>query len=155
MERFYEKVEKLGRCLHTPLAPVFEHNPHDHQHTGDGGLDWIAWHAFADNRNRMPLFFGQCACGSDWVDKEFDAHEDKWNNNLHFQDKFLLYHFITKTFRKHDGDWYKPGKINKGVILIDRSRILSMLNEDEITAVLVLYTELVDEALTVNLSDVE
>lgn len=152
---FFNKVAKLSNCLQTALTTEFEENQHDHQHFGDGGLDWVAWYSFPDGCNRLPLFFGQCACGSDWVDKEFDAHEDKWVNNLQFHDKYLLYHFITKVFRKNDGAWYKPKELNRGIILLDRLRILDVLGNEEINECIALYTDLVDEAIEAKMSNIE
>ena len=145
----------MGTLIHTPVTNEFNANRHDHQHAGDGGLDWVAWYNFTDNLSRKPLFFGQCACGSDWVDKEMDAHEDKWNNNLQFYDKYLLYHFISKSFRRSDGEWLKPGEINHGIILIDRFRILDCFDNENIRIVLHSYQALLDEALNLNLSEVD
>lgn len=152
---FFNKVTKLSNCIHTALTTEFEQNQHDHQYSGDGGLDWVAWYSFSDGCNRLPLFFGQCACGTDWIDKEFDAHEDKWVNNLQFHDKYLLYHFITKVFRKNDGAWYKPKELNRGIILLDRLRILDVLSIEEINECVGLYTDLINEAIEAKMSNIE
>jgi hypothetical protein len=149
---FSTRVEKLAETLKSDTTTLFKQNRHDYMHSGDGGLDWVAWTPFTDGRSKMPVFFGQCACGNDWVDKEWDAHDDKWINLIQLNDSYLLFHFIGKSFRKQDGNWYRPGDIYK-MILVDRLRIISLLNEEDYGNVIFLYEELIEEALKIKLSE--
>lgn len=37
------------------------------------GLDLVAWRGWADNRGSPLYLFGQCSCGSNWMDKGYDV----------------------------------------------------------------------------------
>ena len=149
---FLQRVEKLADTLKSDTTSLFKQNKHDYTHSGDGGLDWVAWVPFSDEISKMPVFFGQCACGDDWIDKEWDAHQDKWRNLIEFNDSYLLFHFVGKSFRKQDGNWYRPGDLYK-IILVDRLRIITSLNEDDYEFVVPLYSDLIEEALKIQQSE--
>jgi hypothetical protein len=149
---FAKRVEKLASVLYTDTTTIFKENKHDYLHSGDGGLDWVAWAPFEDNISKIPVFLGQCACGDDWIDKEWDAHDDKWSNLIQLHNSYLLFHFIGKSYRKHNGDWFKPGDIYN-IILIDRFRLITSLNLNEIDIAVNIYDGLVKEGLALNYSD--
>lgn len=149
---FAKRVEKLASVLYTDTTMIFKENRHDYLHSGDGGLDWVAWAPFEDNISKIPVFLGQCACGDDWVDKEWDAHDDKWSNLIQLHNSYLLFHFIGKSYRKHNGDWFKPGDIYN-LILVDRLRLITSLEIKDADSAMSIYNELVHEALALNFSD--
>jgi hypothetical protein len=148
---FFQRTTILANNLHTDTTEQFKSNQHDYLDSGDRGLDWVAWLPLKDNVSHMPTFLAQCACGEDWVDKEFDASPDKWRNYIHFLNNYKLFHFIAKSFRKQDGQWYKPGEIYN-VILIDRLRFVLNLAEDSLSEIAASYISLIDEASEVKLS---
>ena len=151
---FANRVDVLANALHCDTTTNFKKNIHDYTHSGDGGLDWVAWVPFQDDKSKMPVFFAQCACGNDWIDKEWDAHEDKWTRLLQLEDSYLTFHFVTKSFRKQDGDWYKPGVIFK-LVLVDRARILSSIKDEDLEPAINLYEDLLNEAFQLNLSPLD
>ncbi|MBU1105389.1 MAG: hypothetical protein KKB51_01875 [Candidatus Riflebacteria bacterium] len=126
---FFDKVTKLCSLLHLRPHPNFTRENAGRHNNGDGGLDWVGFFEFGDNQFSQPVFFGQCACGQDWVDKQFDAHQSKWKNYIHLCNAYLTYHFIPRNFRKDSLEWYNPLEIID-VVLIDRFRLLQLLNQE-------------------------
>jgi hypothetical protein len=151
---FFNKVTQLANVLQTDTTTSFKQNSHDHEHNGDGGLDWVAWLPFSDGRSKIPVYFAQCACGNNWIDKEWDAHEDKWRNYIQLKDSYIVFHFVGKSFRKQDGEWYKPDQITK-LVLIDRPRLLCSISESDIPHVSAIYDDLIDEAVNLVISNGE
>ena len=148
---FFQRAKILAQKQYTDITEQFKQNQHDFLDSGDRGLDWVAWLPLKDEVGNMPLFLAQCACGEDWIDKEFDASPDKWNNYIHFLNRYKLFHFIAKSFRKQDGNWYKPGDLYN-LILIDRLRFVLNLTEESIPEIVGFYESLINEAYEIKLS---
>lgn len=123
---FYDKVVTLCELLHVRPRTNFTRENAGIQNVGDGGLDWVGIFNFSDSQFSQPVFFGQCACGTDWIDKQFDCHLSKWKNYIEFNNGYLTYHFIPRSFRDESLNWYNPLDIND-VVLIDRYRLISIL----------------------------
>lgn len=94
--------------------------------SGDGGLDLVSIHDFADGAKGAVSMFGQCgAQETDWPKKTLDAHP------IRFAGLFKCLHepanvmFIPLSFRDSSGAWVAAYKIS-GCHLIDRLRILSL-----------------------------
>ncbi len=100
-----------------------------YSNVGDGGLDWVGVFNFPDNQFSQPTFFGQCACGTDWISKEFDAHSSKWNKYIQFENGYLTYHFVPRHLRDESLNWYNPLDIYD-VVLIDRYRLINLLKSE-------------------------
>jgi len=128
--RFYEKVLTLCQKLSVSPSQDFTLANAGMHNVGDGGVDWVGINNFEDKKSSQPVFFGQCACGSDWVDKQFDAVILKWRNYIQFKNGYLTYHFIPRSFRKEKLNWYDPTEIYD-VVLIDRHRIVELLKNEE------------------------
>lgn len=143
---FYEKVLQLCDILHVPPSPHFNERNAGVNNSGDGGLDWVGVYDFTDKQMSQPVFFGQCACGTDWIDKEFDAHISRWKNYIHFANGYLTYHFIPRNYRNVSFEWYNPLNIFD-LVLVDRYRIVEMLSQDKTLPILIkdLYTDLITE----------
>ena len=66
--RLIDRLEKLAEDLATQLT--LEGRNHGAKSparvSGDGGLDLIGWPDIVGPRKRLPVYFGQCACGDDW-----------------------------------------------------------------------------------------
>ncbi|HNX76649.1 MAG TPA: hypothetical protein PLM07_12610 [Candidatus Rifleibacterium sp.] len=126
---FFDKVKKLCSLLHLQPHPNFTKENAGRHNNGDGGLDWVGLLEFGDSQFSQPVFFGQCACGQNWVDKQFDAHQSKWKNYIHLCNAYLTYHFIPRNFRKDSLEWYNPLEIID-VVLIDRFRLMKLLRQE-------------------------
>lgn len=145
---FYDKVIDLAKNLHLPLHPLFTHETAGVHNVGDGGLDWVAWMPFADNLDMLPTYFAQCACGTDWEDKLFDANKAKWSQFILFNYDYQLFHFIPKSYRELDNKWLNGTKLHTA-ILIDRFRIIELLEKSgKEKEIVELYKDLLTELET-------
>jgi hypothetical protein len=142
---FYAKVIELCNRLSVSASAIFTPENAGKNNVGDGGLDWVGFQAFVDGQSAMPVFFGQCACGTNWVEKQYDAHPSKWKNFIQFHSGYLVYHFIPHSFRKADLLWHNPLNI-QDVVLLDRIRLLQLLEaHGHLDELLDLYDELFTE----------
>lgn len=145
---FYHKVSDLAQKLSLPLTPFFTLQNAGVHNVGDGGLDWVAWQPFADNLHLKPLYFAQCACGTDWEDKIYDANKSKWAGYIHINYDYPLFHFIPRCYRDLYNRWENNLKLHT-VVLIDRFRIIELLEKSgQDAAVVAKYTELLLEVET-------
>jgi hypothetical protein len=106
--------------------------PNKAKHTGDEGLDIVAWRHFPDAKEGKLIAFGQCAAGTgDWQAKlsEMDANAfmRKWMRTTLIVAPVRLF-FIPR--RIPIADWQHAG-IDAG-ILFDRCRIVACLSEADI-----------------------
>jgi hypothetical protein len=124
--KFHQAVDELcaqvaegGGCL----------SPEKGQHTGDNGLDIVAWRNFPDLRAGKLIAFGQCACGAtDWESKlqecDGSAFMKKWFRSPLVVDPIRLF-FLPRRVRRDD--WEHSGI--DGGILFDRCRIVACLTQ--------------------------
>jgi hypothetical protein len=101
--------------------------PHKAKHTGDEGLDIVAWRKFPDSKEGQLIAFGQCAGGSGkWEKKltELDGRKfaQKWLRVMFLVDPVRLF-FVPRRIPKND--WEEAGI--DGGILFDRCRIVACL----------------------------
>jgi hypothetical protein len=101
--------------------------PQRARHTGDEGLDIVAWRRFPDGKEGQLIAFGQCAGGDgNWEDKlaELDGRKfvQKWLRAMFLVDPIRLF-FVPRRIPKDD--WEHAG-IDGGV-LFDRCRIVACL----------------------------
>jgi hypothetical protein len=125
----YNKVLELCSLLHVNPRSNFTVENIGIHNVGDGGLDWVGILNFGDNQFSQPTFFGQCACGTDWINKEFDAHQSKWNKYIQFENGYLTYHFVPRHLRDESLAWDNPLDIYD-VVLIDRLRLMELLKSE-------------------------
>jgi hypothetical protein len=97
------------------------------RHTGDDGLDIVAWRSFPDNKMGKLIAFGQCAAGrSGWESKlaEMDASAfvKKWLKTPLVVNPIRMF-FVPR--RIPPSDWENAGI--DGGILFDRCRIIACL----------------------------
>ncbi len=144
----YNKVDTLSRNLRLNINSEFTPRTAGINNVGDGGLDWVAWVSFADNLHMLPMYFAQCACGNDWEDKLFDVNINKWRNFIQFKNDFQLFHFIPKSFRELNNNWFNPTHLHSAAI-IDRFRIIELLEKSVSEKDIVeLYEDLLTELET-------
>lgn len=116
-----KSLREGGRCR----------SPEKAKHTGDEGLDIVAWRHFPDAKEGKLIAFGQCAAGLvGWQSKlaEMDARAfmKKWLFGTLVVDPVRLF-FVPR--RIPADDWEHAG-IDGGV-LFDRCRIVACLNEPD------------------------
>jgi hypothetical protein len=107
--------------------------PSKARHTGDEGLDIVAWRNFPDRKGGKLIAFGQCAAGGmDWENKlaELDARNwaRKWLKSALIVEPIRLF-FVPR--RIPSGDWDNAGI--DGGILFDRCRIVACLSGNDNT----------------------
>jgi hypothetical protein len=103
--------------------------PHLANHTGDDGLDIVAWRPFPDLKEGKLVAFGQCAAGAvGWEAKLSELDGEK------FTQKWFRQMLVTKPIRL----FFLPRRISRerwenagidGGILFDRCRIASCLRD--------------------------
>ncbi len=120
--KFFNKIQKLASDLHENLNVQEELiNP---RNTGDGGLDIVAWIPIDDCLRGRIFVFGQCGCGSDWIEKQGETERDRWLQYLNLTGHPARLTFIPYLYRTMDGDWHDNHKIY--TMLLDRLRILQL-----------------------------
>lgn len=144
-----KRIKQLSQILKIPLSPNFDEEEINEHNTGDGGLDLVGWSEFMDSNSGMIINFGQCACGKEWFDKQFDIHPAKWNNYLHIDQPLIRTLLTPSSFRRYDGDWFKKMKIYD-CIIIDRYRFLTSLRKRENSKVATSNLHIVEEVMSWN-----
>jgi len=94
--------------------------------TGDSGLDIVGWYSFNDNVGSSIKLFAQCACGKNWIDKQFEVSNTKWGNYFEFFNNPTPMILIPRSFRNENGEWAQPLKIFNTVV-VDRLRLLRII----------------------------
>lgn len=99
--------------------------------TGDEGLDIVGW-VKGDDLSGIFVFFCQCACTEDWVNKQHTVSFSSWRQKLKLMAGNSSLTCIPFCYRTTTGEWYQQHKIE--TILLDRLRITQLLEStyDEI-----------------------
>jgi hypothetical protein len=127
-------LAKLSQAIDNLCGAIGEgdgcRKPQLARHTGDNGLDIVAWRNFPDNKQGKLIAFGQCAAGgSGWENKlaEMDASAfvKKWLRTPLVVNPIRMF-FVPR--RISSIDWENAG-IDGGV-LFDRCRIAACLQPD-------------------------
>lgn len=121
------KIEALANDLHINTNPIIN-DPDEIAKSGDAGLDWVGWVEFDDGSNRQPVYFAQCACGANWVNKQHETSMQRWFNYLSLSSSIHYLHFMPRSFRRTSLKWFRETNILWGLILIDRFRLLQLFN---------------------------
>ena len=120
------KLQLLSKELNISLTPNSTDKFISKFSTGDTGLDIVGWYNFEDNMASSIKYFAQCACGKEWIDKQFDVSMIKWSNFLNFLNDPIPMIIIPRSFRDENGEWENPLKIYN-TVLIDRLRLLKAI----------------------------
>ncbi len=120
---------------------------------GDANLDWVAFLTFNDNAPHQPVFFAQCACGSNWIDKQHEAQQGRWQRFLHVRQSIQFIHFVPRSFRRHTLEWQRGSLIADDLVVIDRYRLMHLIQNDseKITPFLALYADLLAQKKSMKL----
>lgn len=120
----YEKMLALAkdiRCTANFQARDFKENDR-----GDGGIDLVAWHPMADQREGIPIAFAQCGCSKeDWTFKQLEASPFKHGSHLPARHPWATYYFMPLDLRHSDGDWAYKSDIGQAII-VDRLRLIRL-----------------------------
>lgn len=97
--------------------------------SGDHQLDLIAVHNFNDGAAGSYNIVGQCGAQEEgWLDKRLEAHPVKFKGLFTLLNEPDNLMFIPLSYRDASGNWVATHKIS-GCLLIDRQRILQLLNK--------------------------
>ena len=140
----WAKIQKLAAHLHERVM-ITEADLGDHN-VGDGGLDLFSRLPMGDELPGTVLLFGQCACTTDWVDKQDSSSTGAWQSRLTLTARPLNVIFIPFCLRNSDGSWHRP-QDQRGHVMMDRQRLLFMLKGSEDTLLELPAFTAVDELL--------
>ena len=99
--------------------------------SGDAGLDLIAIVNFADGAATNYAVFGQCgAQETAWPKKTLEAHPIRFRSYFQTLMEHPAIMFIPVCYRTASGEWY-DNQAASGVLLLDRSRILHLLQSQD------------------------
>lgn len=128
--RLIERLEKLAEDLATELtnegrAHGIKTGPRS---SGDGGLDLVGWPPMTGPRKRLPVYFGQCACGNEWESKPFEVAQVTWDHRLAPVSPIIPVTLIPYAHRTETNDWLDLFGVIP-TVLVDRPRWLQLVRE--------------------------
>jgi hypothetical protein len=120
---------------------------------GDASLDWVAFLSFNDNVPHQPVFFAQCACGSNWIDKQHEAQQGRWQRFLHVRQSIQYIHFVPRSFRRDTLKWQRGSLISDDLVVIDRYRLIHLMRSESeiVTTLLTPYADLIAQKNSMDL----
>jgi hypothetical protein len=126
--KLIDRLEKLAEDLATRLT--LEGQRHGNNSvdriSGDGGLDLVGWPDLVEPRKRLPVYFGQCACGEQWQTKPYEVAAVTWNHRLEPVSQIVSVTLIPYAHRAEDHDWLDLFSVIP-TVLIDRPRWLDLV----------------------------
>lgn len=126
--KLWDKIGKLADDLHERVLIEERHfSPRD---SGDNGLDLVAHLPCGDKNPGKILWFGQCACTTEWVQKQDSSSGTAWREVIHLTSVPLNVICIPFCLRNTDGTWHQP-QDQRGHVMMDRPRILYLLRNRE------------------------
>lgn len=99
--------------------------------SGDAGMDLLGWQNFPDRGDNKILYVGQAKCSDLWDDGRKDALA-LLERHFNFNGDPNNFFFIPYCFRTAGFTWARPRSATK-IVLVDRLRMLSLLNNDDVT----------------------
>jgi len=125
---YSEKMKQISKDIH---AGLLLEDAELRRHSGDGGLDAIAWCDFGDKASHLPVILLQAGCTSseeDMLNKSKLISAYAWSNKFrHIQ--ALSFMFTPQCWRDGLGFWIRPSEL--GSVLIDRYRIIHLLSRPD------------------------
>ena len=126
----YEKLQLMAADIR--CTPNFKERDFKANDRGDGGIDLIAWHPMADEREGIPIAFAQCGCSrDDWKFKQLEASYAKHQRHFPVMHPWATYYFLPLDLRELDSDWAYKSDIGTAII-VDRLRLLRLAARYEI-----------------------
>lgn len=124
----WNKIHRLAEDLREDVNNKIKQKDFPATNKGDDGLDLVAWLDTGDALPSMNVFFGQCACTTDWISKQHASHYSSWVGKINFTNHTNNIIFIPFCYRGTDGKWFKPSDIRLS-FLIDRKRLIYYLGD--------------------------
>ncbi len=144
MGHLYEKMIAIAHDVRG--NPDIHSEDFKENNTGDGGIDLIAWHPMADERQGIPISFAQCGCSrEDWTFKQAEASPFFHANHFRVMHEWATYYFMPIDLREFDGRWAYKSKIGRAII-VDRLRLLRLTEQYSLYDKLPAF-KFVDEAM--------
>jgi hypothetical protein len=143
-----QKIIQLASDLKVSTHPIID-DPDELGPGGDAGLDWVAWISFEDDCDHQPLFFGQCACGANWVNKQDETAPSHWRRYLNLNQAIQCIHFMPRSFRRKTLAWFRASTLIGELTIIDRFRMLQLLKlegDETLTEMLNMYSPIFADA---------
>jgi len=126
----FQKMQEIAKDLR--CIANFKERDFKERDRGDGGIDLIAWHPMADDREGMPIAFAQCGCSrDDWRFKQLEASYAKHGWKLPVMHPWATYYFLPIDLRFPDGDWAYKDDIGQAII-VDRLRLLRVVEQNDL-----------------------
>jgi len=125
---FWNKLKKLKVDLNEEINPHVRKKDFPESHTGDEGLDLVGWVPTGDRLSSSLIYFAQCACTYNFVEKQHSSSHSVWAQKITFKNPPSNSTFIPHCFRGIDGTWIKSTEIMY-TFLVDRRRILHYYSE--------------------------
>lgn len=126
----HDKMKQISHDIR--CAANFKPSDYKASDSGDGGIDLIAWHRMADEREGLPISFAQCGCSpEDWKHKQMDASWSSHHRKLPVMHPWANYYFMPLDLRGFDGDWAHKSKIREAII-VDRLRIIRLSEQHQL-----------------------
>jgi hypothetical protein len=123
-----EKFQRLAKTLRVNTSRTIDESPDFGLRGGDAGIDLFSVIEFPDDEGWRPIAFGQSTCSIDkWSQKQFTISEDRLRSYLELSSGFNRYSFVPFYWRNMGNRFIKTHDII--TILVDRCRILNMLNQ--------------------------
>jgi len=120
------KIKNLAKRLNENLVNGFKEDVYPDNNFGDAGLDLIAYAVTGDRQPSNITLLGQCACTTQWVDKQSSSSFESWSSKINLTTVTINTVFIPFCYRDARGDWFDRSKIRKSFI-IDRSRLVRFM----------------------------
>lgn len=130
--KLIDKITELRDLLKISIHPYINEEEIGKYNNGDGGIDIVGYNDFNDDVETKIIFIGQCACGSEWEEKQIESNFINLDKFFHFFNKPTSVVLIPRSFRDFNNNWDKKSDI-LDCILIDRYRLilLSKLEKDK------------------------
>jgi hypothetical protein len=90
----------------------------------DGGVDILCYRQFPDERGNYPVFFIQCATGTNWTDKRMIDALNLWYNWITFYSRSLISRGFAVPFAFGDAT-FRQTQISGNCLVLDRIRLLA------------------------------
>ena len=124
-----EALIVLGKQL--SAFKVHEEEIRERSSSGDGGIDLVGVVSFGDTAYGAHVVFGQCgAQEEEWPEKRLEAHPIGLSNYFQFSHDVITTMFTPVLYRSSTGKWVSGSKVT-GVVVIDRLRIISLIEKSE------------------------
>lgn len=142
-----EALKRLGKDL---AVEVNEINCDKAGTSGDAGLDLVAFLNFDDGAKTSYAVLGQCgAQETGWPKKTLEAHAMRYRGYYQLLFDFPGVMFTPVCYRSADGDWWDI-QAATGVLLLDRIRIMKLLDVQNKWNEIVAYPWFVDFETTIS-----